>query len=270
MIPGSYKCKRYNDKNALCSLPEPMHYTPGYFGFQNIYGDGLGVSICIIDTGAPTGKHFRIPIRNCIDFTNTSVYDTHGHSTGVSGILVAQSRNNINGIVKQSNVFYAKALDDSGRGDHGSVQSAILYAIVKSVDIIVMSFGSPTHHSALQDAIKKAYDQNICVFASSGNANTQSKDADFPARLREVMSVGICDPGSPNQIGDTSAPALDIPVKSLYTTYLNNKFIEMGGSSIAAPIAAGAAACLIQYQKARKAKYTPSDIYESLMKSIAY
>lgn len=261
-----YKCKKPNSKHAIDSVKNSIIYSPEYFGFKKIKGNGLGVKICVIDTGLPRSKHLPSINKNSIDFTNSSVFDKHGHSTGVSGIINSNAKGNIIGIAPRASLWYAKAIGDNGSGEHGAVQASILYAIVQNVDIIVMSFGCDSMHPFLQDAIKKAYNSGICMFAAAGNNKSQTKDANFPARLKEVMSVGLCDKKR-IQTGKIEAPSINIPLESIYTTYLNDKFIKMGGSSVAAPIIAGAAACLIQKERIAGNDIKPIDIYEKLMKS---
>lgn len=262
-----YKCKKPNSRHAIASIKKPVAYSPSFFGFKGIDGDGLGVKICIIDSGKPDSSFLQIPIAGAVDFTSTQESDMHGHATGVGGILTARATGNIAGMIPQCRVWYAKGIKNDGTGDHGSIQASILYAIVNTVDIIVMSFGSETAHPSLQDAIRKAYKSNICIFAAAGNDSKQTKDANFPARLSEVMSVGLASKGSKVQIVDHESPAIDLNIKSVYTTYLNDQFIKMSGSSVAAPAAAGVAACIIQKYRNEGKKISPTEVYQRLMDS---
>lgn len=268
MKTKTYKCRKPNPRHAIASLRKPVNYSLSKFGFKGLNGDGLGVKICVIDTGRPRTSFIKTPANNAIDFTETSVYDSHGHATGVAGMMVARSPGNMTGLIPQASVIYAKAIKDDGKGDHGAVQASILYAIVQGVDIIVMSFGCESAHPSLKDAIAKAYNNNICLIAAAGNGGSNTKDADFPARLPEVLSVGLKNSKGKNvQSPSSDAPAIDISADGLYTTYLDDRFIKMGGSSIAAPIVASAAACVIQRQKGKNAKLKASDVYEQVMRS---
>lgn len=264
-----YKCKKINSSHAVASLKKPIHYSLSKFGFKNLHGDGLGVKICVIDTGVPNTSFIKTPANNAIDFTNTSVMDSHGHSTGVSGIMVAKSPGNITGLIPQSTIIYAKAIRDNGNGDHGAVQASLLYSIVQNVDIIVMSFGCEFAHTGLKDAIAKAYKNNICIIAAAGNDRSSTKDANFPARLNNVLSVGLKDAkGNSIQSSSGDSYAIDLCIDNLYTTYLNDMFIKMGGSSIAVPIVASAAACIIQNHKSKNIKLMPSEVYEKIVSSM--
>lgn len=269
MKKKNYTCKKPNSRHAIDSLKKPTDYSLNKFGFKNIAGDGLGVKICIIDTGLPKSKYLQTTGRNAIDFTDSTVYDQHGHATGVAGMLIARAPGNMLGLAPQLNTFYAKAIKNDGRGEHGAVQASILYSIVQGVDIILMSFGCESAHPVLKDAIKKAHNNGICIIAAAGNDRSQTKDADFPARLPEVLSVGLkTTKGQDVQTITTDLPAIDLSIDSLYTTYLNDKFIKMGGSSIAAPIAAAAAACIIQREKSKNIAIQPLDVYKEVIHSL--
>jgi len=266
MNKKNYKCKKPNSRHAIDSVKNSIIYSPEYFGFKKIKGNGFGVNVCIIDTGLPSNKYLPSITKRSIDFTNSSVLDKHGHSTGVSGIINSQAKGNVIGIAPKSSLWHAKAIGDNGSGEHGAVQASILYAIVQNVDIIVMSFGCDSMHPFLHDAIKKAYNNGICMFAAAGNNKSHTRDANFPARLKEVMSVGLCD-NKKIQTGKIEAPSIDMPLDSIYTTYLNDKFIKMGGSSVAAPVVAGAAACIIQQERIAGNTIKPVDVYKKLMES---
>jgi subtilisin family serine protease len=269
MKKKNYTCKKPNPTHAIDCLKKPTNYSLQKFGFKNLSGDGLGIKICVIDTGLPRSSHLQTTVRNAIDFTDTNIYDQHGHATGVAGMLVARSPGNMLGLAPQATVFYAKAINNNGRGDHGAVQASILYSIVQGVDIILMSFGCESAHPSLKDAIKKAHNRGICIIAAAGNDRSQTKDADFPARLPEVLSVGLkTSKGQDVQNITADLPAIDLSINSLYTTYLNNKFIKMGGSSIAAPIAAAATACVIQQQKGKNTIINPLDVYKEVIHSL--
>ena len=265
----TYNCKKIINKYIIDKLDKPLNYSLKNFGFKNLQGDGSGVKICIIDSGVPNNKFIKTKVKNSIDFTNTSIQDFHGHATAVAGLMIAKVPGYMTGLIPNVNIIYAKAIKNSGEGDHGAVQASILYSIIQSVDIIVMSFGCEHSHPSLQDAISKAYNNNICLIAAAGNYRSNTKDADFPARLPQVLSVGLKDSKGKNiQYSSTDYPAIDLSIDNLYTTYLDDKFAKMGGSSIATPIAASAVACVIQNQKNKKYILEVSNIYKQVMHSI--
>lgn len=268
MSSNRFKCIKTNSRYAVSNLKKKISYNPCDFGFGNLKGDGSGIRLCIIDTGYPVHKEISVPMSNVVNFTNgdNSLKDEHGHGTGISGIIKANGKNLV-GLAPRTECFYAKGLHSDGRGDHGAVQASILYAIVKQVDIIVMAFGSEVDHPVLHDVIKKAHKERISLIAASGNSFNNTKDADFPARFPEVMSVGRSNSNLPI-LGDTSAPSIYLPIKSLDTCYKNDKFIKMSGTSVLTAVVAGIAAVTLQRVKPKKARLSPTELYSSMIRQL--
>lgn len=264
MARSNYQIPRLHSKNVLPKLPSRVEHSPEAFGFLSIDGDGSGVRICIIDTGFPHHPEIAVPMTNIVNFTQSAeCQDRHGHGSGVAGIIKARGPNLV-GLSPMADVFFAKALSDKGLGEHGSVQAAVLYAVVKRADIIVMSFGSESSHPVLKEAIRKAYERGSVIFAASGVTHGSSaKDAQYPARFPEVMSVGL----GPARVSKDIAGAfnIDFPVKTIETLYLDGQFTHMSGTSIVPPIAAGIAARIIQRRRAQGQDVAPAAIYQHMM-----
>lgn len=202
---------------------------------------------------------------NIVDFTQSEVaQDVHGHGTGIAGIIKAKGSNLV-GLAPMADVFYAKALRADGIGDHGSVQAAVLYGLVKRADIMVMAFGSDSAHPVLHEAIKKAYLRGTMIFASSGVYADGAKDAAYPARFGEVMSVGLSNSLKSPKASDDGAYNIDFPARSVETLFLDNQFVRMSGTSVMAPVAAGIAARILQRRRLSGEEATPQFIYEEMM-----
>ena len=263
-----FHCPRPNSKNAISSLDKKIQYNPEYFGISNdsVNGDGSGIRICVIDTGYPVHNKIPVSLENVIDFSNNKngARDDHGHATGVAGIL--KGNGDVKGIAPAADMFYAKAIANSGQGTHSAVHASILYAIVKNVDIIVMSFGCNVEHPLLNDVINKAYKSGICLFAATGNINSKKKDIIYPANFSEVMGVGYTKGNERKEILD-ARPGVALPYKSLDTMYKHNDYIKMSGNSILTPVVAGMAARIIQkYDR----KMTPKQVYSALTTICCY
>lgn len=265
MTPSNYRVTKTSTRSITDKLPSRVEHVPESFGFPSISGDGNGVRICIIDTGFPFHTEIAVPMTNIVNFTNSNVaQDDHGHGSGIAGIIKAKGPNLV-GLAPMSDIFYAKALSSEGMGDHGSVQSAVLYAIVKKADIIVMAFGSESAHPVLHEAVRKAYERGSTIFASSGVLHGGgAKDAEYPARFREVMSVG-CGAAKTPKASEDGAFNIDFPARSIETLHLENQFVKMSGTSVMAPIVAGIAARILQRRRRNKEETNPQAIYEELM-----
>jgi subtilisin family serine protease len=230
---------------------------------------GKGVSISVLDTGCPRHKDIKVSGTH-INFydSESDEYDKNGHSTMVSGVMSANNKSTIVGLIPHAKVLYGKVVDNKGKCEYNSLVAGILWSIVKNVDIIVISLGTQYNYPVLRDAIIKAKKNGICIFAASGKeVEKENGEADYPARYDEVFSVG-CLPRSKNK-RDMVKRKVDIclPNKKFYTTYLNNKYVRAGGSSMATAYVAGVAATIIEkYKNKIPSNEIPFLCYSKLIK----
>jgi subtilisin family serine protease len=225
--------------------------------------------LSIIDSGLPLHKDIATDTFKAQNFTSSgSVYDVFGHSTAVAGIIAAKGSGGIKGLAPESDLYFAKALDDGeGNGDYESVIKAILWSIGREVDIILMSFGSPTEHGGLKDAIRKAGSLGIPMFAAGGNCTNRTRDVDFPARYDEVFSVGFSNNISRNEVirEGTRATGVILTVSDFETTFADNKFATMNGSSLCAAAVAGIG--ILAFQRLRREGFNvknPQILYDEI------
>ncbi len=215
--------------------------------------------------------------------------DDHGHGTHCAGI-VASTHTTWKGVAPDANLIAMKVLAYDGTGSMGDVTSAIQWCTTNAdtynITVISMSLGSNTKFyshcdgggeaawvQAERDAINAATDAGIYVVAASGNeAYTDRMSA--PACHRNCTSVGavydydgggvgwsscsdnsvqhdidkvICISNRPSFL-DVWAPGFDI-----YSTAYNSDtaFVSKGGTSMACPHVAGAAAVIQQFNRDR-------------------
>lgn len=241
---------------------------------------GVGVNIAVIDSGCDVEheslKNNIVGVRNFTDEDNKNpniVTDRVGHGTHVCGIIAANGNNNsIVGVSPSANLYILKAIDGSGTGKVSWVVNAINYAIEKNVDIISMSLGMSQGDTKLERAIKTAIGRNILVVCAAGNEGDGNYDAfeySYPAAYVDVISVGAVDKkGIPasfsnsNLVVDLVAPGVDI-----ISTYPNNKFASLSGTSMAAPHVTGSLALLKNWSKDEfQRNLTQEEIYAQLIK----
>ena len=263
-MSNSYKSSKVPTKLITDHIDTYISYQPQDIGFSKIDGNGRDVSICIIDSGYPDHDSIQVASGHSVDFTlkGTTSKDLNGHGTAVAGLI--KSNGMITGLAPMSSVFYAKALDDRGVGSHGAVQAAVLYAIIRKVDIIVMSFGSESSHPVLHDAIRKAHSSNIAIFAAAGNITSKTKDAEYPARFPEVMSIGICSGGKP-KICEYGSYTMEFAARSFQTLYAADRYVNVGGSSMMTAFCAGVGARIVQKMRQSGEQVSPTKVYEQMM-----
>lgn len=188
------------------------------------------------------------------DFTieGTSNYVANGYvvsNTHCAGIIAAlQNGTGVVGVAPKAKILPIKVLDDQGQGTYQSIIDGINLAVERKVDIISMSLGCPRPHQGLQDAIRRAYEAGVILIAAAGNSHGE---VEYPAAYPEVIAVSavdkhgkIADFSCRGDAVDAAAPGVDV-----YSTYLNNQYALLSGTSQAAPYIAGVCALMLSYAK---------------------
>lgn len=269
METGRIKCKKTELKKIHGRPRRFVNYQPSLFGFKDIPGNGKFVRVSIIDSGLPFHKNVLVDEFKSKNFTTSgSVKDVYGHSTALAGIIAANGKDGIKGMATETDLFFAKALlDANGEGDFDSVIDSLLWSIVRDVDIVLMSFGSPNEHKGLYDSIKKVHKKGIAMFAAGGNCTSRTKDVDFPARYDEVFSVGYSNSISSNELikigGKTKG--IILPSQDFETTYSGSRFATMNGSSLLTAAVVGVAVLAYQNMRSKGLNVkNPQILYDEL------
>src|SRR5205807_6382222 len=129
--------------------------------------------------------------------TNPMDNDPQGiyHGTGVSGVIAALIDNgqDIAGTA-QVHIMAVRALGLNGQGSSTNTSQAIRWAALHGAKVINLSLGTnetfigPTD---ISQAVDYAWSRGALVVAAAGNA--ASGTLDYPARLRNVVSVAAVD-----------------------------------------------------------------------------
>jgi len=213
--------------------------------------EGEGITIAVLDTGCQLGHPdlsdslipgFSFPANAG---RRRHLKDVAGHGTHCCGVISANNdAQGIVGVAPKAKILVIKVLGDDGSGTYDWVQRGVEYAIGK-VDIISMSLGGPEGFPPLHDAIKKAYDANIPVICAAGNSG--NVPVAYPARYPEAISIGaLTDQNIRAEFSQTGA-MLDFmaPGVSIQSTYPNNRYEYLSGTSMATPWAAGVVALMM-------------------------
>lgn len=213
---------------------------------------GEGVVVAVIDTGIDYDHPDLIDnIIGGKDFTGGNDYmDRNGHGTHVAGVIAASnSGNGIVGMAPNAKLLALKALADDGVGDIGWTLAALRYAIDQDVDVINMSIGGPDTPK-LRALVQEAYNKGIIIVAASGNegdGDEETLEYSYPGAYPEVIQVGAVDMFNKtayfsNTNDEVDVLALGVEVLS---TFPDNTYARIDGTSMAAPHVAGAAALIL-------------------------
>ena len=178
-----------------------------------------------------------------------NMYDDDGHGTHVAGIILSLDQNIFASSLRQSKIriMPLKFLDGNGSGSTSNAIRAIYYAANNGASVINASWGSDAYSSALQDAIAYAYGKGILFVAAAGNASANNDVTSmYPANyaipnLVSVAATNDSDVLAPFSNFGGSSVHLASPGVYILSTYNDNKFATMSGTSMATPFVAGTA-----------------------------
>ena len=183
--------------------------------------------------------------------------DKHGHGSHVSGIILAQTSTDQK--IQEAygiRLMSLRAIDQSGKSNSIDLSRAIEHAIRQKADIINCSWGGGRPTVALEQAFKKAKDSGAIIITSAGNdANDNDRYPVFPAAFDGVISVGaINQSGQLSDFSNWGTQSVDLlaPGEEIWSTYLNQSWAYMSGTSMAAPMVTHLAGLLVSTLKTKR------------------
>lgn len=225
---------------------------------------GKGIKVGIVDTGIDI-NHEDIEVKSFINFTNDNredVEDEAGHGTHVAGIVGARMNGKgVVGVAPECELYIAKAFDGQGRGDKKSVVKSLEWMLMNEVDIINMSFSSSQGCEEEAEVIKKCIEKNIFMVAAAGNRG--ERKVTYPGKYKGVVAVSSVDINKIKSEFSSYGNEIDLAAAGvdILSTYKNNSYAVLSGTSMAAPLISGAAALLQSKALKRfKRKLTPKEL----------
>src|SRR5688572_2112492 len=164
-----------------------------------------------------------------------------GHGTMVAGIVHL--------VAPTARIMPLKAFRADGTSTVFDVVEAIHYAVDHGARVINMSFSATAVSPEIAHAINYATSMGVVCVASAGNLGQEVLV--YPAALRNVLSVGSTTSTTPpirssfSNYG-ASLVSLGAPGEGVITSYPGGNYAGVWGTSFSAPMAAGAAALLLQ------------------------
>lgn len=265
MIPGTVP------EMKVSILSEIHDYNLELMNIPEVWRDthGENVKVVVLDTGLP--DHVDLDPSGGKSFINGYLQDECGHSTFVGGIISAKADNNmgVKGIAPMSRDYYGAVLDADGSGDINSIIRGIYWAVDEiGADVINMSLGIPGNYrpgDELEKACNYANSQGCTLFASAGN---DALSVNWPAAYDSVIAVAAVDRKMRLAEFSSRGPEVEFAAGGVdvFSTYLNNGYATMSGTSFSCPAVAGVGCLIAAKFKARGMRLTPDEIRQRIRK----
>jgi hypothetical protein len=242
--------------------------------FNNDYNSDTNVTIAFFDTGVdynhPALKNQYL---GGYDFVNNDndPYDDNGHGTHCTGIAIGNhiidGEITFQGIAPNYKYYSYKVMDENGTGYTSWFIEAFEKAIDPNndgnisdkTDIISISAGDQygTINDDLSNAASNAVNAGIIVLAAAGNKGPNQNTIASPACSPNVIAVGSVDKNL--VISDFSSrgseklrkikPDFLASGEQIFSTWPNNSYKVLSGTSMATPYIAGYCALILNDNK---------------------
>lgn len=202
------------------------------------------VLVAVIDSGVDTDHELlkdRLVESNVNmsgSGTTNSAEDDYGHGTHVAGIIANYTLENVK-------IKPYKVLNREGKGSLSSIALALDMAVLDGADVVNISIAGKAESPTLTASVDNATANDVNVVVAAGNNSLNLKNNYIsPACIESAITVSAIDANDNlasfsnyNGTIDIAAPGVDIE-----SSYLNNTYIQLSGTSMAAPqVAAGIA-----------------------------
>lgn len=261
----------YTVKMTVTALSETEDYNHRLLNVPEMWkrSKGAGVKVAVLDTGCPT--HMDLKIAGSKNFSGSdSPYDlVAGHSTHVCGIIGALVNGiGVRGIAPECELYCGKVLGDDGSGSIADIVQGIYWAVDDvHADVINMSLGCPPDGAGsfmLRKACRYAHDKGVVLCCAVGN---DAGAVNCPANLPTTIAVAAVDRKREKAYFTCYGSEVDFAAGGVdvFSTWLDNKYAKLSGTSMATPVIAGAVALIIGAARAAGEKLTPDDVYDRLV-----
>jgi subtilisin len=225
--------------SSLQSRGERIDWGLRAYGVPTLWSktNGDGVLVAVVDSGVAQHPDLAQSVVDRRNFSgDADATDTLGHGTHVAGVIAANGE--MKGIAPGAKLLSLKAIGHSGMGAMVRVAEALNYAVDAECDIVCLSLGATKPDDAVHQAVTRAYAAGVLIVCAAGNDGGKVR---YPAAFKEAIGVGAVDHNG--QVCDFSARGKEVfvaaPGEDITSTWVNDGYATVSGTSMAAPFVAG-------------------------------
>jgi subtilisin len=229
-------------------------------GASDAISDGVtgdGITVAIIDTGIDPSHEdldanviggYATDEAECSGDCEEPWADDQGHGTHVSGTVGAVDNDTgVVGVAPDVDLLGVKVLGGDGSGSFAGVAEGIEWAVNNGADVLNMSLGGDSQTDVVKDALQYAEQNGVVSVAAAGNSGPCSDCVGYPGAEPEAIAVSASDESDNLAFFSSTGPEVDIaaPGANVNSTYPDDSYNSLNGTSMASPHVAGAAASVL-------------------------
>ena len=193
-------------------------------------------------------------------------FDDQGHGTHVAGIIgaVADNRRGSAGVSPEVSLMAIKTFGTSGKADVATVMRGVRYAIDQGARILNASWGVDVRSEVMRLAVEEVHAAGLLFVAAGGNR--KSDQLFYPAAFDHTIAVGATNQQDQRTRFSNYGDFIDLaaPGESIFSTFPDNRFGFLSGTSMAAPHVSGAAVLML----ARHPEWSAEELQRALINSV--
>lgn len=284
LAPPKARRKKTRRRLPLAETSDPMSARQWNHGAVQIYAardragfkDAAAVLVAVVDSGIDQGHPDLdgaiAEYRNFHSDTEDD-RDVIGHGTHVSGIIAAETNNEI-GVAGlcAARILAVKGLPSGNAWFPEKYYRALAYSIERGAKVLNLSLGGGLDPGE-RDVIADLLDAGVSVIAAMGNEFDEGNPIEYPAAYDGVVAVGASDELDRRASFSNTGPhiALVAPGERILSTVprypsrfaATTDYDSWPGTSMATPHVAAAAALLL----AKHPSHGPRDVRRKLLES---